>query len=236
MTRIKGVLFDKDGTLIDFTASWRRLTEDIIAIYAGEDEALAAALGAAIGFDVKTGAFAPGAPVVAGSTAEVAGLMAALLPGASPDDIEREANRMTALAAVEPAPALEAVIGWLTDMGVALGVATHDSEAAAHAHLDALGLGAHFSFVAGYDSGHGLKPGAGMVNAFCRAAGLAASDVVMVGDSTHDLGAGRAAGAAASIGVLTGPAQRADLAPHADIVLDGVADVPEYLMRAFPAA
>lgn len=235
MTRIKGVLFDKDGTLIDFTASWGALTREVIAVYAPDDPDLAAALGAAIGFDVGTGLFLPGSPVVSGGTDEVAALMSALLPGIAAEEIEAEANRLAAEARVEPAPKLAETIGRLAAMGVSLGVATHDSEAAAHAHLDALGLTGRFAFVSGYDSGHGLKPGPGMAEAFCRAAGLSPADIVMVGDSVHDLGAGRAAGAAASVGVLTGPAAAAELAPHADVVLDGIADLPDYLTRRFPA-
>lgn len=235
MTRIKGVLFDKDGTLIDFTASWGALTREIIALYAPEDPELAAALGSAIGFDTKTGRFLPGSPVVSGGADEVAALMGALLPGIAPREIEAEANRLAAVAPVEPAPMLAETVDRLAGMGVILGVATHDSEAAAHAHLAALGLGGRFVFVSGYDSGHGLKPGPGMAQAFCRAVGLTPPEIVMVGDSIHDLGAGRAAGAAAAIGVLTGPASEGELAPHADAVLDGIADLPEFLTRAFPA-
>ena len=43
--------------------------------------------------------------------------------------------------------------------------------------------------------------------------------VAMVGDSAHDLGAARAAGAALAVGVLTGPAGEAELGPLADVVL-----------------
>ena len=47
----------------------------------------------------------------------------------------------------------------------------------------------------------------------------------MIGDSTHDLDSGRAAGMT-TIAVLTGLASRADLAPHADVVLDDIAALP----------
>lgn len=239
-TRIRGALFDKDGTLIDFTATWRGLVEGMIGDYAGADAALAGALGAAIGFDRATGLFLPGSPVVAGSTAEVAALMAALLPRVSAAEIEAEANRRAAAAGagddagLTPTPDLKPTLERLRGMGLALGIATHDSEEAARAHARALGVDGLFCFFAGYDSGHGLKPGPGMPLAFCRAAGLEPAEMVMVGDSVHDLGAGRAAGAAAAIGVLTGPATEAALAPHADIVLGAVADLPDVLARRFP--
>ena len=52
----------------------------------------------------------------------------------------------------------------------------------------------------------------------------------MIGDSLHDLHAARSAGMVA-VGVLTGLASRADLAPAADIVLDSIADLPDWLDR-----
>ena len=50
----------------------------------------------------------------------------------------------------------------------------------------------------------------------------------MVGDSTHDLMAGRAAGMP-TIGVLTGMAGAATLAPYADIVLSNIGEIPGIL-------
>lgn len=239
MTRIKGVLLDKDGTLIDYVATWRGLVQKMIADYTGADAALGDALGLAIGFERRTGLFLAGSPVVAGATAEVAMLMSALLPRFSPAYIEEDANRRALAAGAEEGgltatPGLAAALKRLRDMGIALGVATHDTELAARAHLRAIGLYEFFDFFAGYDSGHGAKPGPGMPLAFCAALTLRSEDVVMVGDSLHDLGAGRAAGCAASVGVLTGLATEADLAPHADAIVHAVADLPDYLSARFP--
>ena len=50
----------------------------------------------------------------------------------------------------------------------------------------------------------------------------------MVGDSRHDLDAGRAAGMR-TIAVLTGIAKREDLAPHADVVLADIGAIPGWL-------
>ena len=50
----------------------------------------------------------------------------------------------------------------------------------------------------------------------------------MVGDSTHDLLAGQAAGMR-TIGVLTGPAPHDELAPHADVVLADIGKIPAWL-------
>jgi hypothetical protein len=64
-----------------------------------------------------------------------------------------------------------------------------------------------FDFVAGCDSGFGAKPDPGMCLAFAAHLGHAPDTILMVGDSLHDLTAGRAAGMR-TVGVLTGIARR----------------------------
>jgi phosphoglycolate phosphatase len=112
--------------------------------------------------------------------------------------------------------------------GLTLGLATNDSEVPARAHLERAGILDRFAFVAGYDSGHGAKPEAGQLAAFCALTGIPAAACAMVGDSTHDLDSARAAGMTA-VAVLTGLATRDDLAPHADVVLDDISALPRWL-------
>jgi phosphoglycolate phosphatase len=72
-----------------------------------------------------------------------------------------------------------------------------------------------------------------MVLAFADHCGLAPDEVALVGDSLHDLEAARAAGAVA-IAVLTGRtglAARPELEPHADHVIESIADLPDLLDR-----
>jgi phosphoglycolate phosphatase len=229
---IKGVLFDKDGTLIDFEASWRDLVEQIIAEYSKGDGDLALQIGDVIGFDGRTRVFLPGSPVVADTVDVIASVMAQVLPGVSAFELEDDINiRATAISetGLAPVAGLAQALTRLRDMGMSLGIATHDVESAAHAHMRLLGVHEAFSFIAGYDSGHGHKPGPGMPNAFAAHIGADPSELVMVGDSIHDLGAGRSAGCAYCVAVLTGPATEVELAPYADIVLPSVADLPDFL-------
>ncbi|MEM7546390.1 MAG: HAD family hydrolase [Pseudomonadota bacterium] len=241
MTRIRGAVFDKDGTLIDFSASWRGMVEGMLQDYAAGDEALANTLGLAIGYDRRTGLFLPGSPIVADSTDVVAGLIAELLSGPTAAEIEADANRRAAASGagddsgVAPVAGLREAINRLKDMELHLGIATHDGEAAARTHASVLGILDEMSYIVGYDSGEGQKPGPGMVLGFCRVTGLAPADIVMVGDSVHDLEAGKSAGVAASVAVLTGPATERELAPLADVVLPSVAELPDYLSTNFPA-
>jgi phosphoglycolate phosphatase len=230
-TPIRAVLFDKDGTLFEFAASWRGVVEAILDRLAGADDLLRGRLGAIGGYDVAAGRFSPGSPIVVGATDEIAALWAPMLPGMTARQIEHIANeaaRTIGGPQLAPATDLPALLDGLRGRGLALGVATHDAEVSARRHLSAVGALDHFDFVAGYDSGWGLKPGPGMVLAFAGAAQVDPAEIVMVGDSVHDRGAARAAGAAA-VAVLTGPAGPDDLAPHADAVLASIAELPAWL-------
>ena len=67
-----------------------------------------------------------------------------------------------------------------------------------------------------------------MLLAFAAQTGLDPARVLMVGDSLHDLMAGRAAGMR-PVAVLTGIALAADLAPLAEVVLPDIGALPGWI-------
>lgn len=225
---IRGVLFDKDGTLFDFNATWAVWAVGALLDLARGDAALADDLAARIGFDRRRVAFDRASPVIAGTPEEVATLLAAGLPGATPAEVTARLDEMAAVAPLAEAVPLAPLMARLRAAGLKLGVATNDAEVPARAHLSAVGISEAFDFVAGYDSGFGGKPAPGMCIGFAEEVGLDPAEVVMVGDSLHDLHAGRAAGMAV-VAVLTGTATAAELAPHADAVLPDIGHLPEWL-------
>jgi phosphoglycolate phosphatase len=139
-------------------------------------------------------------------------------------------NEMAKTAVMTPAVPLRATLGSLRARGLRLGLATNDTEAPARAHLMAHDVLDLFDFVAGYDSGHGPKPAPGMLLAFARQCRLDPARVVMVGDSCHDLIAGRAAGMR-TVGVLTGIAGAAELTPHADHILPDIGGLEAWIAQ-----
>ena len=128
----------------------------------------------------------------------------------------------------------QALIDFMRARGLRLGLATNDGEGPARAHLAAHGVANLFDFVAGYDSGHGAKPAPGMLLAFAARFALAPARVAMVGDSRHDLMAGRAAGMR-TVAVLTGVAEAAELAPLADAVLIDIGGLAAWIEALTPA-
>ena len=230
MGAIKAVLFDKDGTLFDFQATWADWSRRLLDELAGGDAARAEGLGRSIGFDYTRAEFAPDSPVIAATPDEIAD---ALLPGLTPGAYDHAGlvARMNALAAgavQAPAVPLVPLFQEMTRLGLRLGLATNDAEIPARAHLAAAGVTRYFDFVAGFDSGHGAKPGPGQMLAFAALTGLPPAHIAMVGDSRHDLIAGRAAGMAV-VAVLTGVASHDELAPLADVVLPDIGYLPEWL-------
>ncbi len=231
---IEGILFDKDGTLLDYEATWMPVNWLAARAAAGGDEALAASLMVAGGYDPGTRAVRPGTVLAAGNAIEIADAWEGHLPGrggaplvAMIDDVFEQESATSAVQVTD----LKVLFGRLKARNLALGVATSDSLRGIAATLAGFEVLELLDFKAGYDSGHGVKPGPGMVQAFCAALGLVPAAVAVVGDSFHDLEMGRRAGAGLRIGVLSGASGHADLAPHADHVIDSIADLEALLDR-----
>lgn len=225
---IEGLIFDKDGTLFDFQATWSAWAREVITQEANGDDRIQHSLSETLGFDFESSRFRADSLVIAETVEVTAGAVLTVLPHL---ELNALIERMNAAASkvpqIEAAP-LRALFAELKNAGYMLGIATNDAEAPAYAHLEGSKIAQHFDFVAGYDSGYGGKPAPGQLLAFCQQNQLQPSQCAMVGDSLHDLEAGRAAGMT-TVGVLTGPASAEDLAPLADIVFPTIAELPDWL-------
>jgi phosphoglycolate phosphatase len=229
---MRAILFDKDGTLLDFEASWSRVYRELCLDLAGGDPAVADAMLAAGGYDHAARRFVAGGALAAGHTIDIVRLWYPALAG---EALAAMVARIDAAFLVNGAtcsvalPGVEETLRTLAEAGLAMGVATNDSTAATSAALAALGIAGQLPHVFGYDSVAHPKPAPDIVLAFSAACGVPLREIAVVGDNRHDLEMARAAGAGAALGVLSGNASRADLAPLADAVLDSVRDLPGWL-------
>lgn len=226
--KLSGLLFDKDATLLDFEKTWGAWCLGFLNKLSEGDDALLRRLAGTIHFDLERTTFRASSPVIAGTPEEGVELLLPLLPHWDRDALLDYSNQTAAQA--DPV-AITPLAPLLTELKPRkLGIATNDSERAARRHMAALGVERQFDVILGSDSGYDGKPGPGMCLAFAQKLSLEPSTVAMIGDSTHDLLAGRAAGMVC-VGVTTGFASQADLAPYADAVLPNVMALADWLER-----
>jgi phosphoglycolate phosphatase len=222
--RLRGLLLDKDGTLFDIGATWASWCEGFIAAESRGDPTLGGALAEVMGFDRAASRFRPDSLLLTCPTALVAERLAPLLGVDAIGLAARMDAEGAGVAQVEAAP-LAPLLARLSELGLALGLVTNDAEGSARAHV--AHVAGRFAFVAGCDSGWGSKPDPGQLLAFARAADLPPACCAMVGDSPLDLLAARAAGMLA-VAVSTGLSEAATLAPHADVMLGSIAELPDW--------
>ena len=225
---IKALLFDKDGTLFDFHATWGVWCAGFIKDVSKGDAGLATALAKAMDYDLENSAFLPSSVMITDSMDGIMDAVHSALPHWDRDALTDYVIETGSKAPQSPVTDLGPLLARFRANGLKVGLATNDNEVAARAHLNSVSILDYFDFVSGCDSGFGAKPEPGMLHGFADAMGLDPSEIAMIGDSNHDLKAGRAAGML-TVGVLTGPAVADDLAPYADIILRDIGEIPEWL-------
>jgi phosphoglycolate phosphatase-like HAD superfamily hydrolase len=226
------VIFDKDGTLIEFHAMWSgwavALADDLER---ATGTAIRDPLFEMLGYDAATARAITGGRLAATPMARIREATGAVLREAG---VQGEAAESALDASWRPPDAvgLARPVTDLTTLFAALraddrriAVATTDDREPTLRTLEALGLAGWVDAVVCADDGLPVKPAGDMVAHLCAELGMRPDRTVVVGDSGADLQMGRAAGVARCYGVLTGVGTRADLAPFADEVIDSVADL-----------
>jgi phosphoglycolate phosphatase len=232
LTSIKGILFDKDGTLVDFQKTWFAIGDLMALEAAGGDRERADALMADAGYDFSAHCFRADSVFAAGTNADIVALWYPRADVAQRHAMATHFDSFTAEQGAAHAVALPGAteaISSLHGSGFRLGVATNDSTGGAEKTLLALGVAQMFTAAYGYDAVANPKPAPDAIHAFCDLTGLKPFEIAMVGDNRHDLEMARAGGAGLAIGVLSGTGTRDTLSPLADIILDSIADLPGYL-------
>src|SRR5215475_7172784 len=109
---IRAVLFDKDGTLIDFRATWLPAYVTIVReVFDADDELLHRLLRAG-GYDLASGEIDPTSVLAAGTNREIAAVWAAIVEREDIDMLARHVNERfiaharTTMVAVTDLPAL----------------------------------------------------------------------------------------------------------------------------------
>ncbi|HEY7589723.1 MAG TPA: HAD family hydrolase [Candidatus Limnocylindrales bacterium] len=226
------VIFDKDGTLIDFDAMWAPwLVELATRLDTLTGRALASRLFETLGFDAVAGRTIAGSPLAVTPMAQLREMVVGVLVDAGVDEGVARAALAKAwhppdpVALAKPTADLVGLFHDLRAAGRRIAVATSDDRQPTEATLAGLGVGDLVDAIAAADDRIPVKPSPDAVAAICARVGVEPSRTAVVGDSAADMAMGRAAGCGRVIGVLSGVSARADLERNADLVLDSVADL-----------
>ncbi len=132
---------------------------------------------------------------------------------------------------VRPFDGIAGMLGGLDDAGARLGIVTSKIGAAARRGLTRCDLDPdRFEVLIGADDVERHKPEPEPVLAACARLGVAPEEAVYVGDSPHDIAAGRAAGTRTA-GVLWGPFPRPTLEDAApDVLVGDPAELSDWLL------
>ena len=173
---IKGILFDKDGTLFDYAATWMPLNHRAALHAARGDQDLANDLLLMGGWLPDQNTVSAGSLLAAHTNLEIAEAWNEHLGGDwDTQELYQDITEMWnthGSDSATPVTDLPHYLNGLRELGYILGVATSDNETSARAMLSRFNAETPFDFIAGYNSGHGTKPGPGMAHAFCKQTNL----------------------------------------------------------------
>lgn len=242
----RGILFDKDGTLLDFMGLWGGWAETLTGLL----ERKLAELGAVRPLDKpalfglqmdetnRVRGYDKTGPLAMGTEEEITALLASPLyaagiPWNEATRTVREFNAavMAELKRCRGARALPGLGDFLPacrQAGLRLGVVTSDTTAETLEHLEWLGIRGEFGSVVGRDRVERGKPEPDMALLACRELGISPREAVVIGDSNADMQMGKRAGACLTIGLAeTGSGKQAGASYllDADVIISGYAEL-----------
>ncbi len=223
---IKAIAFDKDGTLLDYEALW-------LPVARGALEGLLADSGRDIPLEDLMNAIEAYAGIRGvlchGTYGDIAGRLQPLLGEVTAAQVETAFVAAMPQGQVRPTcDDLPGVLTALRQRGLKLALITSDSDVGAALGMKALGIYDLLDRVYADDGVHPSKPDPYHMHRFCRDFGLQPAEVLMVGDTASDMAFARRSGAVA-VAVAKTEADRAVVAPVADVVLPDVSHLPAYL-------
>lgn len=232
------VIFDKDGTLMDFDAFWVSLSvkalEDVLGRFGMDPGIMTEILEA---FGVRDGITDINGVLCKGTYAEMGEIVYRILLRkgctASCEDVTAAVEdaycRNAHEGDVKPTcPDLAGTLAELKQRGMRLAVVTTDNQSITHHCLECLGILPYFDVIFTDDGHTPTKPDPFCAAEFCRLYGLAKERVVMVGDTLTDVRFARNAGLTA-ISLAPTPAKKVMLEPHTDGIIEAISQLTELL-------
>ena len=215
--QIRGILFDKDGTLLQFTSLWGHWAEKVLAGLERELQAEGAELPESPGYllgvnlneERRVLSHDRFGPLAMGSPTQMIAIATYYLyrAGVPWNDAMRRATEVfehaneTNLddAEIRPVAGVVEFLERCRACGLLTGVVTADDKEPSKLHLIKMGIREQFDSVVGDDCVSQGKPYPDMVMLACQELGLEPHEVAVIGDSIGDMEMGKSAGCALNI-------------------------------------
>ncbi len=234
------IIFDKDGTLIDFHHLWGEkaiLWVEWLVQQVGGDDALQAALYHTIGYNPITRRTINDSPLAVTPMPKLYTIAAAVLYQHGVGWHEAEDLVQASLAhTIEALPTADlikqkgdvaGVCRRLQAAGVKLAIATSDSRAPTEATLPLLDIEEQISLIVCGDDKLPGKPAPDGLWHIGQQLGVNPSKIMFVGDTGSDMLTGINAGVACRVGILGGVGDHEVLDAHAHVVLESIEEILE---------
>lgn len=232
------VVFDKDGTLIDFEYAWGRQTvagvEQLVAAVGGSDS-VRQGLYRSLGYDPQTGHTDGTGPLATVPTAKLYTIAATVLyqHGFSWDEAEAHVKNSleTGMAAiplrelVRPVADVKVLLGELRRAKVHVAIVTTDDRSPTQETMTLLGIENQVDFLVCGNDLLSAKPAPDAVLSACAHLSVTPDRTLVVGDTVTDMVMAERAGVGCRAAVLTGAGSRESLVACADIVLNSIAEI-----------
>jgi phosphoglycolate phosphatase len=233
----KLVIFDKDGTLIDFRQTWLEIIRELLDAM-GErvpmTEPLRSRVQEALGISVDHGTIDGSGALAMGTFAECDALLtyclyregirwdeAQIIVRELGDEIFRSDIRDRC---IRPAKGAAQLLAKLKEKGIHTAVATNDKAKDALSDMLAIGAAHYIDIVVGADSVENSKPAPDMVKMICEHFQVAPTDAVLIGDTIMDALLGKNSNVMLTVGV-PGIVTKEVLKEHMDVVVDSLDDI-----------
>ena len=233
---IKAVLFDKDGTLINYLPRWVPYAKQAFFNISERFGFLISDLEEPLGIS-PDGRLMPDSVLACCAPPDMVQMFQDILlqKGFAPGRAEEACQQLGDSMVDGPEGPFECfadlprLFNQIHGAGLLVGVVTNDYLFAAQRHFNGLGVLTRLDYLCGIEKGVLPKPDPYGILSFCNRFSLAPSEVAFVGDTLVDMEAGVRAGAGLRIGVLTGAGDMNTLYSKADLILPSVGDIPSVL-------
>lgn len=228
----KLIIFDKDGTLIDFQSTWSPwVTALATSLEMGCDFDVSKRLYEVMGYCEKTDTLSDSSLLAYASMDKIKEEIKIMLleGGIEKEEVDNLLRKSWSECHVNntsrptPTTNLVRLFNWIRNADIKIAVCTSDSRASTESALRKLQVRKFVdAVVCSDDENMEAKPSPCGVLKICADLGIQPSETVVVGDTTADMLMAKSAEVGLIVGVLTGIGTEKELSKYADVIIDNV--------------